>query len=46
MKESATAKLLPPEFYMFNYTNIDPWKIVDSLCIMKVLTFHLSWNWG
>ena len=23
-----------------------PWTPVDSVCILKLLNFHLSWNWG
>ena len=43
---STTAKLLPPEFYLMNYTIIEPWTVVDSLSISKLLVFQTSWNWG
>lgn len=41
-----SAKLLPPEFYALQHFDIEPWKITDSLCLLKFLNFHLSWNWG
>jgi penicillin amidase len=46
MQPNATAQLLPPEFYLFNYTTIEPWSPVDTLAIIKLLNFHLSWNWN
>lgn len=44
--DSSTAKLLPPEFYAIGHKMIRPWTPVDSLSIIKILNFHLSWNWN
>ncbi len=46
MKERSSAKLLPYEFYLMKHYEIEPWTPVDSICILKLLNFHLSWNWG
>jgi len=43
----ATAALLPPEFYAFGISKEDwkPWHPVDSLCVVRLMSFNLSWNW-
>ena len=46
MRPDATGRALPPEFYVLNHTRVEPWTPVDSLCILKLLNFHLSWNGG
>lgn len=46
MSSDASAKLLPPEFYTEGIYKMEPWRPVDSLCLLKILNFHLSWNWG
>ena len=46
VKESASAKLLPLEFYAVGLNEFEPWTPKDSLSILKVLNFHLTWNWG
>ena len=46
MNLKSTAKLLPPEFYAVGLDHFEPWTPVDTLCILKLLDFHLSWNWG
>ena len=46
LKDGATAKLLPPEFLVLGVNSIEPWTPVDSLSILKLLNFHLSWNWS
>ena len=46
---SSTAWLLPPEFYAVGITDasqIEPWHPVDSLVILKVTNFGLSYNWN
>ena len=37
---------MPPEFILLGITDIQPWSPVDTVCIFKLLNFHLSWNWG
>eukprot|EP00347_Sterkiella_histriomuscorum_P007762 403347656 len=44
--DGQASKLLPPEFLLLGHQEIQPWKPVDSLTIIKLLNFHLSWNWG
>ncbi len=46
LKEGGSAHLLPPEFYLLGHTAIEPWRPQDSLCLFKLLNFHLSWNWS
>jgi penicillin amidase len=45
-KADSSANLLPPEFYLFSLRKIEPWTPVDSICLLKLLNFHLSWNWS
>jgi penicillin G amidase len=47
LSQSPTARLLPPEFLAFGITkdNWRPWHPVDSICVLKLMNFHLSWNW-
>lgn len=40
------AKLLPPEYILLGISEVRPWVPLDSLCIIKLLNFHLSWNWN
>ncbi len=44
--EDKSAYLLPPEFIALGIKKVNHWKPEDSLCILKLLNFHLSWNWG
>ena len=46
MKSDYVAKLLPPEFYILNHTNPEPWTPTDSICLLKLFNFYLSWNWN
>ena len=45
--DDGTARLLPPEFLTFGITkeNWRPWHPVDSMSILRLISFHLSWNW-
>lgn len=45
-KPSSTGMFLPPEFIVLGIKDVQPWRPVDSVCILKLLNFHLSWNWG
>jgi acyl-homoserine lactone acylase PvdQ len=38
--------LMPPEFILLGIKEFQPWSPVDTVCIFKLLNFHLSWNWG
>lgn len=40
------AKLLAPEFHALGHYDIKPWTPVDTMAILKLLNFHLSWNWN
>ena len=31
---------------MLGIKKVDHWKPEDTICILKLLNFHLSWNWG
>jgi acyl-homoserine lactone acylase PvdQ len=44
--EGATARLLPLEFYALGYVDIEPWTPVDSLSMLRLMNFHLTWNWN
>ena len=46
--EQKTARLLPPEFLAFGITkeNYEPWTPVDSLITIRLISFHLTWNWA
>ena len=45
-KAQSTGYLMPPEFIVLGVKDFRPWTPTDSLCILKLLNFHLSWNWG
>jgi acyl-homoserine lactone acylase PvdQ len=45
-KVNSTAKLLPPEFYAVGLDKFEPWTPINTLALLKLLNFHLSWNWG
>jgi acyl-homoserine lactone acylase PvdQ len=45
-KEDSTAFYLPPEFYALGLHTVDPWHPVDSLCLLRLMNFHLSYNWN
>lgn len=44
--EDSTAYTLPPEFHVLGITNIEPWTPIDSLSLMRLINFHLSYNWS
>lgn len=44
--EDRSGYALPPEFIALGIKQVDHWKPEDSICILKLLNFHLSWNWG
>ena len=44
--DESSGNLLPPEFLALGIKLVEPWKPEDSVCIFKLLNFHLSWNWG
>ena len=44
--DESSGNLLPPEFLALGIKTVEPWKPEDSVCIFKLLNFHLSWNWG
>ena len=46
MGEDQTAYTLPPEFHVLGITEVEPWTPIDSLSLMRVINFHLSWNWA
>jgi acyl-homoserine lactone acylase PvdQ len=42
----SSAKLLPPEFYAFDLADkIEPWTPIDSLGILNLIKFSLTWDW-
>ncbi|CDW85943.1 penicillin amidase family protein [Stylonychia lemnae] len=41
-----TGKMLPPEYILLGISEVRPWTPIDSLSILKMLNFHLSWNWN
>ena len=45
-KSGSSSALLPPEFILLGINSVEPWSPVDTVCILKLLNFHLSWNWG
>ena len=45
-KSDSTGIFLPPEFIALGIKEFNPWTPEDSICILKLLNFHLSWNWG
>lgn len=46
--EHTTARMLPPEFYIFGMTGdaLEPFKTEDILANGRLISFHLSWNWN
>ena len=44
--DEITAFYLPPEFLAFGITKVDPWHPIDSLALMRLINFHLSYNWS
>ena len=46
IQNGKAARLLPPEFYLIQHFDIEEWTAADTVCIYKLLNFHLSWNWG
>lgn len=46
--EGNTARLLPPEFITFGITkeNWEPWTPQDCMITMRLMSFHMTWNWG
>lgn len=45
-KANSTAKLLPPEFLAVGLDKFEPWTPINTISVIKLLNFHLSWNWG
>lgn len=47
-EEPQTAKLLPPEFLVFGVTKetFEPWTPADCLLTIRIIQFHLTWNWA
>ena len=45
--EQHTDRLLPPEFLALGYSvsNWEPWTPVDSLCVLRLMSLHLTWSW-
>lgn len=39
------AMLLPPEFIMLGI-EFEEWHPIDTLALMRLVNFHLSWNWS
>jgi penicillin amidase len=44
--DEITSRALPPEFHLVGLKEFEPWTPIDSLCQIKLMNFHLSWNWG
>ena len=45
--EDGSAKLLPPEFYIFGVqNNIKPWHPVDSIANLVLIHLTLTWDWA
>ena len=44
--EEATAYILPPEFLALGITSVEPWHPIDSLSLLRLMNFHLSYNWS
>ena len=46
--EEKTARLLPPEFYVFGITkeNFKPWTPADSILTIKLMSLNVCWNWA
>ena len=38
--------LLPPEFIALGISNLEKWHPIDSLAVMRLINFHLSYNWS
>ena len=45
-KQDATASTFPPEFHVLTGGKVDPWSPIDTLVILKLVNFHLSFNWS
>lgn len=47
LKDDGSAKLLPPEFYLFGLHKTEwiPWTPVDSMAIFKMMELTLTWDW-
>jgi len=43
--DEISAFYLPPEFLAFGI-KAEPWHPIDSLALMKLINFHLSYNWS
>ena len=39
------SKFFPLEFYYLGLSTFRPWTPADSISILKMITYHLSWNW-
>jgi penicillin amidase len=46
--ENSSAKLLPPEFYIFGVTGdkLRKWSPVDTLALSRLVSLHLTWNFA
>ena len=46
-EDQSTASALPPEFYVFGISkeSFQPWTVVDSLCIARMVSFTFSAAW-
>lgn len=46
--ERSTARVLPPEFIALGITkeSYEPWTPVDSMLMVRFISFHLTWNWA
>jgi len=46
--ENSSAKLFPPEFYVFGVTgdNLKKWSPVDTLALSRLISLHLTWNFA
>ena len=45
-KANSSGIFLPPEFIVLGIAQFVPWVPSDTICVLKLLNFHLSWNWG
>ena len=48
LADDKTASLLPPEFLAFGITKerFEPWTAVDCILTVRLMSFHLTWNWA
>jgi hypothetical protein len=42
----ATASVFPPEFLILTGGKVERWTPLDTLVILKLVNFHLSFNWS